>query len=224
VWRIERPTDAPRESPDAYTTPLLVEQNGRQLVVISGADYVTAHDPETGKEVWRMGGLNPRSAGNYRIVASPVFASGRIFAPTRVKPLLAIDLDDEDIAAPPSLAWQWELPGSPDVPTPAADGDRLFMINDDGIVTCIDAATGEPIWGPERTVRGTVSSSPLLADGKLYFTNEEAVTVVVDATGDTFRMIAANELDGSYTLSSPVAAGRDIFIRTATHLYCIGTD
>jgi len=222
LWRVERPTDAPRESPDAYTTPLLIERGGQEILVISGGDYVTGHDLATGTELWRVGGLNPRGAPNYRIVASPLLAGDRIIAPTRVKPMLALELA-EDITEAPRLAWQWNGPGSPDVPTPASDGERIYMLDDAGLITCIDPATGEAVWGPERTVRGTVSSSPLLADGKVYFTNEEAVTVVVEAS-DEFKILATNELDGSYTLSSPVAAGGEIFIRTATHLYCIGNE
>ena len=95
VWKVDRPTDAPRESPDAYTTPLLLKHAGQTQIVISGGDCVTGHDPDSGKELWRVNGLNPRAAGNYRIVASPLAADGMIYAPTRVQPLLAIRLSDE---------------------------------------------------------------------------------------------------------------------------------
>ena len=95
------------------------------------------------------------------------------------------------------------------------------MVDDAGLVTCLDAKTGKPLWCPERTVQGSVSSSLLLADGKLFFTNEEAVTVVL-AAGPEFEQLAANELDGSYTLSSPVAAGNRLYLRTGAFLYCIG--
>ncbi|NOR15557.1 MAG: PQQ-binding-like beta-propeller repeat protein, partial [Candidatus Aminicenantes bacterium] len=67
-WRQERPTDAQRESPDAYTTPVVLEFGGQTQIVISGADYVTGHDPKTGKEIWRAAGLNPLHRPNYRIV------------------------------------------------------------------------------------------------------------------------------------------------------------
>lgn len=221
VWRVERPTDAPAEAPDAYTTPIVIDNNGRTEIVITGGDYITGHDPETGRELWRTGGLNPRKARNYRIVASPLFVDGIIYAPTRVRPLLAIRPGGGDGDSADPVVWKWDRPGAPDVPTPACDGERFFMVNDAGMVTCLDAKTGEVIWGPERTVPGTVSSSPLLADGKLYFTNEEGVTVVVSA-GDTFELLASNELDGSFTLSSPVPAGEHLLVRTGTHLYCIG--
>lgn len=80
IWRQERPTDAVRESPDAYTTPALLVHEGRKQIVISGGDYVTGHDPDTGDEIWRAAGLNPRKSANYRIIASPVVKDGMIYA------------------------------------------------------------------------------------------------------------------------------------------------
>jgi outer membrane protein assembly factor BamB len=223
VWHVERPTDAPRESPDAYTTPLLYEYAGLTQIVISGGDYVTGHDPHTGEEQWRVKGLNPRAAPNYRIVASPLAVNDMIFAPTRERPLLAIKVDAEVSPTDDDIAWEWSDRGGPDVPTPTTDGEYFYMIDDSGMATCLAVETGELVWGPERTAEGTVSSSPLLADGKIYFTNEEGISVVLKA-GGAFELLAQNELDGSYTLSSPVACGGRIYVRTGTHLYCIAED
>jgi outer membrane protein assembly factor BamB len=94
------------------------------------------------------------------------------------------------------------------------------MVDDRGLVSCLDARTGEKVWGPERTAQGTVSASLVLADGKLYMINENAVTTVVSA-GPTYKMLSTNELDGSYTLSSPAVSGNSIFIRTGERLYRI---
>ena len=95
------------------------------------------------------------------------------------------------------------------------------MVDDRGLATCLDAETGAVVWGPERTAQGTVSASPHLADGKLFLLNEYAVTTVL-AAGPNFKVLATNELDDTYTLSSPVSSGSHLFMRTATHLYCIG--
>ncbi len=221
AWRIERPTDAVRESPDAYTTPALLIHGGKPQIVISGGDYVTGHDPSTGKELWRAGGLNPRRAPNNRIVASPVVKDGMIFAPSRNRPLLAVRAGGTGDVTASHVAWKWEEPGGPDVPTPISDGKYFYMVDDRGMVTCLDAKTGKLVWGPERTAVGTVSASPLLADGKLYIINESAVTSVI-AAGPQFKALATNELDGDYTLSSFAVSGRNLFVRTGTHLYCIG--
>src|SRR3990172_468605 len=72
IWRVERPTQARRESPDAYTTPALLRYGNNTEIVVTGGDVVTGHDPSTGKELWRANGLNPSNEGAYRIVASPV--------------------------------------------------------------------------------------------------------------------------------------------------------
>jgi outer membrane protein assembly factor BamB len=221
VWRVQRKTDAVRESPDAYTTPALLTHNGKKQIVISGGDYVTGHDPETGKEIWRAAGLNPRRESNYRIVASPVVVDGMIYAPTRRRPLLALRAGGTGDVTTSHLAWQWDDNGGPDVPTPVCDGKYFYMVEDRGMVTCLDAKSGKLIWGPERTALGTVSASPLLADGKLYITNESGVTTVL-AAGPQFKALATNQLDGSLTLSSIAVSGEQLFLRTSTHLYCIG--
>lgn len=223
MWRQERSTDAFAESPDAYTTPALLEHNGTTQIVISGGDYVTGHNPETGKEIWRSGGLNPHQEGNYRVVGSPLVVEGIIYAPTRKHPLLALRAGGTGDITDSHLLWKWEGAGAPDVPTPVCDGTHFYMVDDRGLATCLNAKTGEVVWGPERTAQGTVSASPILADGKLYITNEYGITTVI-AAGPAFKILATNELDGSYTLSSPAVSGSNLFIRTGTHLYCIGTE
>ncbi len=222
VWRIERPTDAPRESPDAYTTPALLMAGGQAQIVVSGGDYVTGHDPNTGQELWRAAGLNPQKAGNYRIVASPVVSGDLIFAPTRNRPLLALKAGGAGDITQSHTAWKWEQTGGPDVPTPVSDGTLFYMVADNGLLTCLEAKTGKLVYGPQRlNVGATISASPLLADGKLYITGENGTTVVI-AAGPEFQPLASNPLDGSFTLSSIAVSGSQLFLRTSTHLYCIG--
>lgn len=222
AWRKERPTDAVRESPDAYTTPALLYVDGKPQIVVSGGDYVTGHDPASGEEIWRAAGLNPNKNGNFRIVGSPVVADGMIFAPTRNRPLLALRAGGKGDVTTSHLAWKWDDDGGPDVPTPVSDGKYFYMVADGGLITCIEAKTGKTIYGPQRiSVGATVDASPLLADGKLYITGENAVTVVL-AAGPEFKPLASNDLDGTFTLSSIAVSGRQLFLRTSTHLYCIG--
>ena len=220
VWHHERRTDAQRECPNTYNTPTISTHNGRTNLVVSGADYVTGHDPRTGREIWRAGGLNPDKQGNYRICGSPVPVGDLIIAPSRVKPLLAIRAGGTGDVTGSHFAWKLTK-GGPDVPTPVSDGKYLYVVNDSGQVSCVDVKGGQVVWGPQRTARGTVSASPLLADGKLYITNESATTTVLKAAPE-FGVVATNRLDDDYTLASLAASGRHIFIRTSTHLYCIG--
>ncbi len=219
-WRQERPTDAQRESPDAYTTPVLLKHEGKTQFVISGGDYVTGHDFKTGKEIWRAAGLNPLNRPNYRVVPTPIIVDGLIYAPTRKNPLLALKVGGIGDITESHLAWKYEGSGAPDVPSPLSDGKYFYMVDDRGLVTCLDAKTGTVIWGPEATTEGIVSASPVLSEGKLYILNEKAVTSIV-SVGSEFKLLETNELDGTYTLASPAVSGSLLFIRTSTHLYCI---
>ena len=217
LWRVERPTDAPKEAPDAYTTPALWQLAGKTVIVISGGDYVTGHDPASGRELWRVGGLNPTQNPMQRIVASPVVVAERLFVPSRVNPLLtltAINGVDEE----PKVIWSMDR--GPDVPTPAADDRFVYLLNDKGILWCLDASSGDVVWGPERIHSAIYSASPLVADGKLYATSEQGLTTVVN-TGPQFAILAENSID-EYTLASLAVAGMQIFLRTAEYLYCIG--
>ena len=218
IWRVERPTNAIRESPDSYTTPALLRHGSQTEIVITGGDVVTGHDPETGKELWRANGLNPENIPSYRIIASPLVAGGLIIAPTRVRPMLAIKPGGSGDITESHKVWSFDR--GPDVPTPVSDGKLLYIVGDSGVVYALDVKTGEPVYGPERLKPGTYSASPVLADGKIYVTSEDGVTSVF-AAGPKFELIAENAMN-EYTLSSVAVSGGQIFLRTAGHLYAIG--
>jgi len=114
----------------------------------------------------------------------------------------------------------WSTVNGPDVPTPVTDGKYFYIVNDRGIMWCLDAKTGTEIYGQQRLKPGTYSGSLVLADDKLYITNEEGLTTVIKA-GPKFEVIAENPLN-DYCLSSPAISDGQIFIRTATNLHCIG--
>jgi outer membrane protein assembly factor BamB len=219
VWKVDRPTRARFESPDAYTTPALLRYGANTEVVVTGADVVTGHDPATGAELWRAEGLNPRNEGDYRIVASPVVFGDVVYAPSRERPLLALKAGGRGDVTRSHVLWSFA--NGPDVPTPVTDGTYLYVVNDRGIVVCVDVKTGKEVYGRTRIKSGTYTGSPVLADGKIYVTNEDGVTVVYKA-GPAFEMLAENDLD-DYTLSSPSISDGQIFIRTSKFLWAIGT-
>ncbi len=218
VWKVDRPTDAITESPDSYTTPALLRYGKTAELVVTGGDCVTGHDLATGKELWRANGLNPDNNPSYRIVASPVIFNEIIYAPTRVRPLLALKAGGRGNITTSHLLWS-TLNG-PDVPTPLTDGQYFYVVNDRGIMWCLDAKTGAEIYAQQRLNPGAYSGSPVLADGKIYVTNEDGLTSVVRA-GPKFEILAENPLN-EYCLSSPALSDGQIFIRTSQHLYSIG--
>jgi outer membrane protein assembly factor BamB len=218
LWKVDRPTNAIRESPDSYTTPALLRYGRTTEIVITGGDCVTGHDSATGKELWRANGLNPDNDPSYRIVASPIVFNNIIYAPTRIRPLLALKAGGRgDITSSHVL---WSTVNGPDVPTPVTDGKYFYVVNDRGVMFCLDAKTGAEVYTQQRIKPGTYSGSPVLADGKIYVTNEDGLTTVV-AAGPKFEVLAENLLN-EYVLSSPAISDGQIFIRTAQHLYAIG--
>ena len=218
LWKVDRPTNAIRESPDSYTTPALLRYGKTTEIVITGGDCVTGHDPATGKELWRANGLNPDNNPSYRIVASPIIFDDIIYAPTRVKPLLALKAGGRgDITSSHVL---WSTANGPDVPTPVTDGKYFYVVNDRGIMWCLDAKTGAEVYAQQRIKPGTYSGSPVLADGKIYITNEDGLTTVV-AAGPKFEVLAENPLNDYCSVRRRSLMGRSSFA-PRQHLYAIG--
>jgi outer membrane protein assembly factor BamB len=219
IWKVERPTDAIRESPDAYITPSLLQYAKTTEIVLNGGDVVTGHDPESGKELWRVKGLNPDNDPNYRIIASTLVVGDLIIAPTRVKPMLAIKAGGRGDVTASHLAWTFDE--GPDVPTPVSDGKLLYVVRDNGVVFALDLKTGKPVWGPERLKADNYSASPTLADGRIYVTSETQGVTSVFTAGPKFELLAENPTN-EYTLSSISVSEGQLFLRTDAHLYAIG--
>ena len=223
IWKVERPTQAQRESPDSYTTPTVVTAGSRTEIIITGGDAVTAHDPATGKELWRADVLNPQRNGAYRIVASPVIAGGLIIAPTRVSPLVAIRPGGSGDVAGTHVAWSFQR--GPDVPTPVSDGTYLYLVSDNGVAHALDLKTGQPVYTNMRLPSDNYSASPTLADGKIYVTGENTGVTTVYKAGAQFEILASNTLNDQcqpHCLSTVAVSQGQLFIRTSANLWAIG--
>ena len=219
LWRAERPTSARHESPDSYTTPALLRYGNATEIVITGGDVVTGHDPATGKELWRMDGLNPQNNGAYRIIASPLVVGDTVIAPTRERPMLAIKAGGRgDITTTHRL---WSFDNGPDVPTPVSDGTLLYSVTDRGVAYALDLKSGQVVYGPQRLRPDSYSASPVLAEGKVYITSENEGLTSVYRAGPKFELLSENPLN-DYCLSSPAISEGQIFIRTTGHLWAIG--
>jgi outer membrane protein assembly factor BamB len=219
LWKVDRPTDAIRESPDSYSTPALLQYDGKTEIVITGGDVVTGHDAETGKELWRGKGLNPDNIPSYRIVSSPLIAGGLVVAPTRLKPMLAFKPGGRGDVSESHRVWSFDR--GPDVPTPVSDGTLLYNVDDRGVVHALEVGTGKVVYGPERLKADSYSASPVIADGRIYVTSENTGLTSVFRAGDKFEILAENPLN-DYCLSSPAISDGQIFIRTTQHLWAIG--
>jgi outer membrane protein assembly factor BamB len=221
AWKQDRDLGAPRESRDSYTTPVVLEQDGQETLVVLGADHVTIHDAADGREIARVGGLNPDREGNFRQIASPVVADGMIVAPyARGRTLTGIRLGGSGDVTKSHVAWSLSGP-YPDVPAPAALDGRVYLCGDRGEISCLDIRTGEQLW-TERLPRGdsVFSASPVIAEGRLYATNENGTTFVLQL-GDAPRLLATNQLREN-TYATPAFVDGKVYLRTSEYLFCIG--
>ena len=206
-WKTNRRSPADQ----AYTTPLVIRVGERDQVISIGAFRVGAYDPATGKEIWRAS-----YADGFSNVPRPVYAHGLVYVATGFQQptLIAVRPDGTGDVTKTHIAWELKR-GAPFTPSPVMVGDELYVLNDGGILTAVEAKTGSVLW--QQRLGGSYSASPLFVDGKLYFSSEEGVTTVL-APGKEFRRLATNRLQGAI-LSSIAVANGSLFVRTDSHLY-----
>ncbi len=197
----------------AYTTPLVIRAADRDQVVSVGAFRAASYDPQSGKEIWRV------SYGEgFSNVPRPVFGNGLVYITTGFfqPEILAVRADGSGDVTKTHVQWSLRR-AAPLTPSPILVGNELYVVTDNGIASCVDAATGALVW--QRRLNGTFSASPVFADGRIYFLAEDGVATVI-APGREFRQLAVNRLDGA-TLASMALSSSAIYIRSATHLYRI---
>ena len=197
----------------AYSTPLVIRVGDRDQLVSVGAYRAAAYDPSTGKEIWRVS-----YAEGFSNVPRPVFGHGLVYIATGFQEpsLLAVRVDGSGDVTKTHIVWTLRR-GAPLTPSPLLVGDELYVVNDGGIATCLDAKTGGTHW--VQRLGGSYSASPVFADGRIYFLSEEGMARVI-APGREFRVLATSKIDGD-TLGSMAIANGSIFIRTDSYLYRI---
>lgn len=220
VWKQDRLLTELDESSQSYATPVLGGTSGEPMLFVTGADHVTAHDARDGREVWRVGELNPEQDRLFRSIASSVLAGSQLLVPyARGSTLTAIRLGGQGNVTDSHVAWvrdDVEI----DVPTPAVADDKVYLCSDKGHVSCLEAATGKTLWEQQLPKsRSTYSASPILAGNSLYLTREDGTTFVVDIA-KSGELVAENTL-GEDTVSTPVFVDGTILQRTAESLFCI---
>lgn len=223
VWRHDRKTDARAECEHSYASPIVYRDGQHEYLLTHGADYVVAHKLSDGSELWRCGGLNP--TGNYnptlRFVASPVAAAGLIVVPSAKNgPVLGLDpAATGDVTAVDS-AHRWQrAENTPDVPSPLVHDGLVYMCRENGVLICLDAATGKELY-QKRAHSDRHRASPVFADGKVYLCSRDGTVSVIKA-GPEFEVLATNKMDEGLSASPAIANGR-IYLRTFDALYAIG--
>lgn len=224
VWKRDRQFDFKDLRPDgtpeaegdlrkAFATPHVVTVDGRPLMISMGAMATYAYDPLTGEERWRVEERSSHSAST-----RPVAGHGLVFLPTGFPrgQLLAVRPDGRGDVTRTHVAWRlWR--GVPNKPSVLLLDDLIYMVTDAGVASAVEAKTGAVAW--TGRIGGTFSASPVAADGRIYFFDEDGVTTVIK-TGRTFTVLAKNRLDEG-GLASPAIADGAMFLRTRTHVYRI---
>jgi outer membrane protein assembly factor BamB len=230
LWKHDRVTDAPEEAAQSYTTPIVTTNpDGKEVIIVTGADYVTCHDVAAkGAELWRVGSLNPENNKFFRSISSSVAGEGVVIAPyARGGTLTAIKMGGSGNVTESHVMWT-SPDTSADVPTPLIANGRVYVVRDvktdRGTIDCLDLQTKEPIWsGQLPQHRMTFRASPILADGKLYVTRQDGTVFVVDAMADEFKLLGENRVVDEHTIATPVFIDGKILLRTQDHLYLIST-
>ncbi len=208
-WKTPRPVDAGKKF--SFSTPTLIEVNGQPQLISPGSGVVSALDPDTGEELWRVD-----YGDGYSVIPRPVFAHGLVFVCTGYnRPnLLAIRPDGQGDVTETHVAWSTDRQ-APHTPSVLVVEDLLYMVADKGVASCLDARTGEVHW--EERLGGNYSASPLYAAGRIYFQSEQGETTVI-RHGIAFEKLGQNEL-GEATLASYAVVDNAFLIRSEKHLY-----
>jgi len=210
VWRVER------EEKTSWASPLILEVNGSAQVITAATAKVRSYDFETGELIWECTGLTRN------VIPNPVYDKGILYVMSgyRGNALFAIDLARAkgNITETDVILWKY-LQDTPYTPSPVLmDGKLYFLKANNGTLTCLDARDGRVIYANQK-IEGIVNiySSPTGAGNHLYIASEGMVNVI--EAGDTFRVAAKNLLDDNFH-ASPVAIGKELFIRGFSNLYC----
>jgi outer membrane protein assembly factor BamB len=225
LWKVDRDLPA-RGMTSGWSTPFVWKHAGRTELIVIGRQHAIAYSPETGKELWRIGGLTGQST------PTPVAADGLLYLATgsqgesnrpvyAVRPGASGDITlAKGQESSEFVAW-FHPRASAYTSSPLIYQGRMYVVNDNGILTVFDAKTGREIYKARAGGSGnTFSASPWAADGKVYLLSEDGHTFVIEA-GDSYKEVAKNSLD-EMSFASPALAPDTLFVRTQTKLYKIG--
>ena len=221
VWKHDRRYPAKDDGPDAYSTPALVTTAGKEQLVVVGSDHVNGYDPANGKVLWYSDGLAIDSAYG-RVIASAVGRNGTIIA-TSANPgggglghVLAVKAGKGNVSES-GFAWKYAKT-TPDCSTPIVIGDRVFMVTDNGIASCLKLSDGVVVWTKRLNI-GTINASLVAGDGKIYVQGIDGKCAVV-AADDKGEIIAVNELDGTF-YATPAISDGVIYLRAYERMFAI---
>jgi len=226
LWKVDRKFDTAKESGDAYTTPQVLEIDGRETLVVWGADHLTGHAVDTGETLWTCGGFNPEKLGFWRVIASPVITDGVAVVPFgRGASMAGVKLGGSGDITKSAMLWKSDECGS-DSATPVAMNGLVYVLSDSGKnrgkVTCIEAKTGKVRW-VSRLPRGAqvFYSSPVIAGDVFIACREDGVVFSAKIGSEGLEDIKQHDL-GEGIIASPAAIDDLLLLRGGSHLLAFG--
>ncbi|HUG66627.1 MAG TPA: PQQ-binding-like beta-propeller repeat protein [Pirellulaceae bacterium] len=215
VWKKDRAIEYGTDNGDfkkAYSTPTVLEHAGRWQLVSSASVGTESYNPLTGEVFWTV------YHGGFNAAARPLYSHGKVVINLQGGLcLLAVRPDGSGDVTKSHIVWDTKQ-STPTRPSQLIVGDHLYMVNDKGIISCVDLDTGTATW-TER-MGSPHSASPIAAEGRIYTVAEDGQMRVVAADPKAFRLLAENQLDEG-CMASPAVIDNDLLIRTKTHLYRI---
>ncbi len=218
LWRTDRPTDFRTDNGDvkkSFATPLVIQAGKQRQLISPTSKGAFAYDPDTGEEIWRI------TYTGFSSSSRPLYEQGRVILTSGDNPaeIFAVDPTGQGNVTETHVVWR-SAKSVPFKVSPLCVDGLLYLAQDEGILSCLDAATGEPLW--RKRLGGNYTASPCYAEGRIYIFNEEGDALVLQP-GREFRLLARNKLDAG-ALASPAIAAGALFVRTRTHLYRIDED
>ncbi|MEM1295506.1 MAG: PQQ-binding-like beta-propeller repeat protein [Verrucomicrobiota bacterium] len=221
VWKVDRTFPVQKETGQSYTTPYVTKIDGKETMVIWGADRLTGHNPANGEVIWTCEGFNPEDKPMWRVIASPGFTDGIAVVPFgRTKFTAGVKMGGSGDITESSRLWERDDIGA-DCPTPVGRDGKVYLLSDRGKIHCIKAATGEDIWkGEIPRAAAKYFSSPILAGDLLYCAREDGMLATVRISDEGMEVVSQNEM-GERLAAAPVPVNGKLLVRGVDHLFCI---
>lgn len=219
IWQVNRPSEFYKDLREdwrkAHSTPIIITVNGKDQLISESSQICQAFDPETGTEIWRI--TYPGGDGT---VSSPLFWNGTAFINTGLskKELWAVRPDGKGDVTATNIIWKFKE-NVPGISTPVISNGLIFMINEKGILSCLNAKTGRLIWKEKLQGSYSFNFAPVFVEGNIYLTDMDGITTVIKAD-KKFQILSENKLEGKF-IARPVVSENSLFMRSDTHLYRI---
>ena len=211
IWRVDR------DEGSNWSAPLVVEHEGQKQIVVGATNKVRSYDYDSGKLIWECEGLGANP------IPHPVMQNDLVIVMTGYQNpnLMAIRLGREgDLTGTDAVVWN-QTRGNSYTPSPVLYDNKLYVLTDDGKISCYNARTGEPYYHQVRLPKSyNFKASPVGANGKLYLSSEDE-DVIVLRMGEEYEVLATNAMKDEMFIATPAISQGEIFLRSQTHLFCV---